>query len=116
MTYPSGLSWFHAHLHEKTSDDVNAGQAGMIYVGDLLNAPSIDPASAAALNNADVLYMGLRDIQLAVPSGSRPDDAQPGVRARWLHGSDYNPSARSSGTSWPCRAAPAADRSRSARG
>jgi FtsP/CotA-like multicopper oxidase with cupredoxin domain len=97
MTYPSGLSWFHAHLHEKTSDDVNAGQSGMIYVGDLradlLNAPSIDPASAAALSNADVVYMGLRDIQLAVPRGSRPDNAQLGTRAQWLHGSDYNPSA-----------------------
>ncbi|MBE7157870.1 MAG: multicopper oxidase domain-containing protein [Rhodospirillales bacterium] len=97
VTYPSGLSWFHAHLHEKTSDDINAGQAGMIYIGDLradlLNAPSIDPASAAALTNADIVYMGLRDIQLAVPSGSRPDNAQPGTRGQWLHGSDYNPAA-----------------------
>jgi len=97
VRYPSGLQWFHAHLHEATSDDVTAGQAGMFYVGDLradlLAAPGIDAASAAALGNADTVYMGLRDIQLAVPRGALPDQAPPGQAAQWLRGADYNPNA-----------------------
>lgn len=36
--YPSGLQWFHAHMHERTADDLMAGQAGMVYVGDLRGA------------------------------------------------------------------------------
>ncbi len=97
VRYPSGLQWFHAHLHERTEDDLLAGQTGLIYVGDLradlLATPDIDAASAAALGNADVLYMGLRDIQLAVPRGAVPDQAGPGQQAQWLHGADYNPDA-----------------------
>lgn len=97
VRYPSGLQWFHSHLHERTTDDLSAGQAGLLYVGDLradlLASPAIDAASANALNNADVLYMGLRDIQLAVPRGAVPDAAAPGQRAQWLHGADYNPDA-----------------------
>ncbi len=95
--YPSGLSWFHAHLHMQSQDDVMAGQAGMLYIGDLradlLAAPNLDPATAATLDNADVLYLGLRDIQLAVPSGATPDRAAPGQRASWIHGDDYNSSS-----------------------
>ena len=95
--YPSGLQWFHAHVHGKTADDLSAGQSGMLYVGDLradlLAAPNLDAASASALNNADVLYMGLRDIQLAVPRGAVPDQAAPGQRALWLHGDDYDTKA-----------------------
>ena len=97
VAYPSGLQWFHAHLHERTADDLQAGQTGLLYVGDLradlLASPTIDAASTAALTNADVLYMGLRDIQLAVPRGAVPDAAAPGQQAQWLHGADYNPNA-----------------------
>ena len=95
--YPSGLEWFHAHVHEKTRDDIIAGQSGMLYVGDLtadlLAVPGLEPASASALANADVLYLALRDIQLAVPRGATPDRVQPGQRAQWLNGASYDPNA-----------------------
>ena len=95
--YPSGLSWFHAHLHEQSATDVMAGQSGMLYVGDLrgemLAAPSLDPATADRLGRADTLYLGLRDLQLAVPRGATPDQATPGQRGTWLSGGDYDPSA-----------------------
>ena len=95
--YPSGLQWLHAHLHERTADDLTAGQSAMFYVGDLradlLASPTTDAASTAALNSADVLYMGLRDIQLAVPRGAVPGAAPAGQQAQWLHGADYNPNA-----------------------
>ena len=95
--YPSGLQWMHAHVHEKTSDDITAGQSAMLYVGDLradlLAIPGLEPTSADALRNADVLYLGLRDIQLAVPKGAAPDKAAPGQRAQWISGASYNPDA-----------------------
>lgn len=88
--YPSGLNWFHTHVHGKARNDVAAGQAGMLYVGDLradlLAAPNLSPASAAILNRADTIYLGLRDIQLAVPTDATPDQAAPGQRAQWLSG------------------------------
>lgn len=97
QAYPSGLEWFHAHVHEKTRDDVNAGQSGLIYVGDLaadlLASPGLEPSSAAALANADIVYMALRDIQLTVPRGATPDQAQPGQRAQWVSGASYDPNA-----------------------
>ena len=97
QAYPSGLEWMHAHVHEKTTDDVTAGQSAMLYIGnlraDLLATPGLDPTSAAALSNADTLYLGLRDIQLAVPRGATPDQAAPGQRAAWLSGASYNPDA-----------------------
>ncbi len=95
--YPSGLSWFHAHLHMQAESELLAGQSGILYVGDvradLLAAPNLDPATADALDRTDVLYMGLRDIQLAVPRGATPNRAAPGQRANWLHGEDYDSSA-----------------------
>ncbi len=95
--YPSGLQWLHAHLHERTADDITAGQSAMFYVGDLradlLASPATDAASTAALNSADVLYMGLRDIQLAVPRGAVPGAVPAGQTAQWLHGADFNPNA-----------------------
>lgn len=95
--YPSGLNWFHAHVHGRTVNDVTAGQAGMLYVGDLradlLAAPNSSQASANNLNRADTIYLGLRDIQLAVPADATPDEAVPGQRAQWLHGDDHDSGA-----------------------
>ncbi len=95
--YPSGFSWFHGHLHGQAEGELLAGQSGMLYIGNLLAdlraAPDLSPATAAALDNTDVLYMGLRDIQLAVPGGVTPDRAPPGQRAQWLNAEDYDPSA-----------------------
>lgn len=96
-TYPSGLYWFHGHIHEYSDDQVAGGQSGVLYVGDLLsdlrNAPGLDAGTASTLANTDVLYLGLRDIQLAVPVGATPDKAGPGTRGQWLSHADYNPAA-----------------------
>ncbi len=97
QVYPSGLNWFHSHVHTRTRDDLMAGQSGFLYIGDLerdlLASPNLAPAAADALRNSDVLYLGLRDIQLAVPFGALPDKVKPGQTAQWIHGSDYNPNA-----------------------
>ena len=92
--YPSGLNWFHAHVHSKSRIDVEGGQGGMLYIGDLradlLALPNLPPTAADLLYRADVLYLGLRDIQLSVPPGVTPDKAATGTRAQWLSGDDYN--------------------------
>ena len=92
--YPSGLYWFHGHIHEYSDDEVGSAQSGILYIGNLLAelraAPDLDPATSNTLANTDVLYMGLRDIQLAVPFGQTPDKAHPGQRAQWISRLDYN--------------------------
>lgn len=77
QAYPSGLNWFHSHMHSRTAADVMNGQTGMLYIGDLradlLAAPGLSPVSALMLADSDIRYLGLRDIQLAVPAGAEPD-------------------------------------------
>ena len=100
LTYPSGLYWFHGHIHEYTSDEVNAGQTGFLYIGNLLGLLQTlpNPADTAArLASTDTLYLGLRDIQLAVPAGATPDKAAPGQPAQWLSSANYQTTACLSG-------------------
>jgi FtsP/CotA-like multicopper oxidase with cupredoxin domain len=94
--YPSGLTWFHAHIHGKTMDDVASGQAGLVSIGDtvgsLLATPGALAADQAALRATVTKYMALRDIQVAAPSGSNPAIAPAGTQATWLRGatSEYD--------------------------
>ncbi len=88
--YPSGLTWFHAHIHGKTMDDIASGQAGLVSVGDtvgsLLASPGASAADQAALKSTVTKYLALRDIQLAAPGGSNPSIAPAGTPATWLRG------------------------------
>ncbi len=88
--YPSGLTWFHAHIHGKTMDDVASGEAGLVSIGDtvgsLLASPGASAADRAALQATKTKYLALRDIQLAAPSASNPNAASPGTPATWLRG------------------------------
>ena len=96
LTYPSGLYWFHGHIHEYTSDEVAAGQTAFLYIGNLLallqSLPN-PPPTATRLASTDTLYLGLRDIQLAVPTGATPDKAALGQPARWLAGANFQSKA-----------------------
>ena len=96
--YPVGLNWFHAHVHKKARIDVMAGQSGMLEVGDLLSSlrtlPGITPQAKAMLDATDVAYLGLRDIQLALPPGQTPDlTASQGAVGQWLKADLYDPGA-----------------------
>jgi FtsP/CotA-like multicopper oxidase with cupredoxin domain len=95
--YPSGLNWFHAHVHGKARLDVMGGQSGMLQVGDLLDtlrtAPGLTAAAKTALDRTDVLYLGFRDIQLVVKAGDTPDNIPPsGTAAEWAD-TKYDPGA-----------------------
>ncbi len=93
-SYPSGLTWFHAHVHPSTQDDVTAGASGFLTVGDpismLLATPGASAADVAALNATTEVYMGLRDIQLAVPPGTTPDSVAPATPAAWIRSLQYD--------------------------
>ena len=96
LPYPPGLNWLHAHVHGKARADVMAGQSAILQVGDtkaaLLAAASDQGPAADMLRTTDTVYLGLRDIQLAVPKGQTPDKAKSGARAIWLD-ADYDPTA-----------------------
>ena len=86
--YPAGLTWFHAHVHGSTQDDLASGQAGLVSIGDavgsLLANPGASATDRAELGATVTKYMGLRDIQLAAPAGSNPDTAAQGTPATWM--------------------------------
>lgn len=62
VPYPTGLAWFHAHVHGLARDQVTAGMAGLITVGD---PRAVLPPALRAVT--DVRHLALRDIQLSVP-------------------------------------------------
>ena len=88
--YPSGLTWFHAHIHGRTMDDIASGQAGLVSIGDTVGSlqanPSASATDLASLGSTVTKYLALRDIQLAAPSGSNPALAPAGTPGVWLRG------------------------------
>jgi FtsP/CotA-like multicopper oxidase with cupredoxin domain len=95
--FPSGLYWFHSHLHGSAKDHLLAGQSGIIAIDPAPAASSdptdIDPTSAIRAGT-DQQFLVLRDIQLGVPQGQTPDQpSAQGMTATWLHGEDYDTQA-----------------------
>ncbi|CAN5473368.1 multicopper oxidase domain-containing protein [soil metagenome] len=78
-TYPSGLSWYHPHIHGIAQPQVSGGMSGLISIGDPRDA--IIGFNGGARNLIDVRYLALRDLQLSTNklpnavSGAVGDDA-----------------------------------------
>jgi FtsP/CotA-like multicopper oxidase with cupredoxin domain len=90
--YPSGVYWFHSHIHGSARDEVQSGQAGLILItpADVTE----DPTALVRAQAQQTRYMILRDIQLAVPHGRTPDAAAAqGQIANWLSGKVYDTQA-----------------------
>jgi FtsP/CotA-like multicopper oxidase with cupredoxin domain len=99
--FPSGLFWFHSHLHGYSKSHVQAGQSGIIAIDPApvssSDATDIDPTSRIR-EATDERFLVLRDIQLGVPPGQTPDKpSAKGQTAFWIHDDDYDTQA--------CRAA-----------
>jgi FtsP/CotA-like multicopper oxidase with cupredoxin domain len=99
--FPSGLFWFHSHLHGYSKSHVQAGQSGIIAVDPVpassSDAADIDPTARIRIAT-DERFLVLRDIQLGVPPGQTPDKpSAKGQTAFWIHDDDYDTQA--------CRAA-----------
>jgi FtsP/CotA-like multicopper oxidase with cupredoxin domain len=95
--FPSGLFWFHSHVHGLSKSHVQAGQSGIIAIDPSPSSGSdtaeSDP-TAAIRNTADEKFLVLRDIQLGVPAGQTPDQpAAKGQSASWIHDADYDTEA-----------------------
>ena len=87
--FPSGLYWFHSHVHGSAKNHVLAGQTGILAID-----PKDDDATSAIRDASDHRFLVLRDIQLRVPQGMTPDklasSAQP---ADWISGDKYDTQA-----------------------
>ena len=62
-THPSGLFWFHPHLHGLALNQVTAGMAGIITIGSPADACG-DSDCTAAIQQADVQHVVLQDEQV----------------------------------------------------
>jgi FtsP/CotA-like multicopper oxidase with cupredoxin domain len=97
IPYPTGLNWYHSHLHGISSDQVSGGMSGLLSVGDakanLRAACKEDSSGKGKCSNdvqedtnylrdhTDVKYVLLRDIPLRSIS-QRPEDAKDAT-AEW---------------------------------
>ncbi len=75
LDHPSGLYWFHAHLHGVARRQITSGMSGLISIGDPMTHLRVDrliagvshedeTATRALRAQTDVVTMALRDIQI----------------------------------------------------
>ena len=90
--HPSGLFWYHPHVHGIAQHQVNGGMAGLISVGDPREAivDPANPASATLRSKVDIRYLAIKDIQLT--AGRLPElaTATNHPMATW-RGDEFNP-------------------------
>ncbi len=79
LDHPSGLYWFHVHVHGVAREQVTSGMSGLLSIGDpmthlridrMINNVSHEDETATRLlrSQTDVVTMALRDIQIDVPT------------------------------------------------
>jgi FtsP/CotA-like multicopper oxidase with cupredoxin domain len=104
IEHPSGLNWYHSHLHGYSSDQVMGGMSGLLSIGaDLANVRAaclkdssgqctndVDADTDALRKATDVSYVLLRDIRLTglqkrpdEVNGGAVDGVGPGEPADW---------------------------------
>jgi FtsP/CotA-like multicopper oxidase with cupredoxin domain len=88
--FPSGLYWFHSHVHGSAKNHVFAGQTGILAID-----PKDDDATRAFRAGAEDRFLVLRDIQLRVPPGQTPDKfssvpSAPIPADGWISGDGYD--------------------------
>lgn len=62
--HPSGLFWFHPHVHGISGAQVTAGMSGLVTVGDVSDYLCADAQCAQHVNALPVRHMMLRDAQV----------------------------------------------------
>jgi FtsP/CotA-like multicopper oxidase with cupredoxin domain len=93
IAHPSGLNWYHSHLHSFSSDQVMGGLSGLLSVGEdkanvraeCKNAKTPDPQcdndTAELRLRTDTRYVLLRDLPIKMIA-TLPEDAR-GAEAVW---------------------------------
>ncbi|MCC6203130.1 MAG: multicopper oxidase domain-containing protein [Gammaproteobacteria bacterium] len=74
--HPSGLFWFHPHLHGLALNQVSAGLAGILTIGSIRDYVCRDPACAAFAQNVNVRHLTLKDTQV-LADGTLLDQQDP---------------------------------------
>jgi FtsP/CotA-like multicopper oxidase with cupredoxin domain len=80
-SHPSGLSWYHPHIHGLAQRQVNGGMTGLISVGD--PRESIIGFGGGPNSKIDVRYLGLKDIQLVTDSTPEQASVTAGATGEW---------------------------------
>ncbi len=90
--HPSGLFWYHPHVHGSAQHQVNGGMAGLISVGDPRQAISdpAHPGSTALQGKVDVRYLAIKDIQLSASALPEAATATAHPLADWK-GDEFDP-------------------------
>jgi FtsP/CotA-like multicopper oxidase with cupredoxin domain len=79
--HPSGLSWYHPHIHGLAQRQVSGGMTGLISVGDPRD--SIVGYGGGPNSKIDVRYLGLKDIQLLADKMPEQASAAAGAIGEW---------------------------------
>ena len=74
--HPSGLFWFHPHVHGISQNQIEAGMAGVITVGQLSDYVCADPTCVQSLASLRQRHMILRDTQI-LANGQVMDELDP---------------------------------------
>ena len=88
--FPSGLYWFHSHVHTSAKNHVFAGQTGVLAID-----PKDDDGTLQVRKGAEEKFLVLRDLQLKVPPGQTPDKflsapSAPIPANGWISGDGYD--------------------------
>jgi len=67
-THPSGLFWFHPHIHGISLNQVSAGLAGIITIGDVADYVCTDAGCSGIANETAVHHLILKDTQIQADS------------------------------------------------
>jgi FtsP/CotA-like multicopper oxidase with cupredoxin domain len=88
--FPSGLYWFHSHVHGSAKNHVFAAQTGILAID-----PKDNDGTSDIRKGAEEKFLVLRDIQLRVPPAQTPDKISSAASApipadSWISGDDYD--------------------------
>jgi len=75
--HPSGLFWFHPHVHGVALNQVASGMAGVITIGDIRDYVCKDATCAGYLDRLSVRHILLKDSQI-LKDGTLQDQLDPG--------------------------------------
>lgn len=72
--HPSGLYWFHPHIHGISLNQVSAGMAGIITVGEVADYARTDANSNGFGSQTDVRHLILKDSQIQADASLRDQE------------------------------------------
>jgi FtsP/CotA-like multicopper oxidase with cupredoxin domain len=72
--HPSGLFWFHPHVHGISKNQISAGMSGLITVGDISDYVCKDLSCSSFLHKLPTRHMMLKDSQIMSDSSLRDEE------------------------------------------